>query len=123
MIGTGATTRKASGGIWQQSRVNPTLPTQCGLDVALVLDLSGSVGGDITNLRAAANTFTDALVGTPSRMSLFSFSWVSPAANASQNYPDLTSVSTQAQANAFKARYATWTESPRVWWRLSFQEG
>ena len=34
----------ASGGIWQQSRTNPTLQASCGLDVALILDLSGSVG-------------------------------------------------------------------------------
>lgn len=33
----------ASTGIWQQSRVNPPLPPACGLDVALVLDLSASV--------------------------------------------------------------------------------
>jgi len=116
MIGTGGNTRKASGGIWQQSRINPTFPGACGVDVALVLDLSGSVGGAVTQLREAANTLTDALVGTPSRMSLFSFSTVSPATGASQNYPALTPVSTQVQANAFKQRYATWGSNGGTNW-------
>ncbi len=108
----------ASGGIWQQSRANPALPTQCGLKVALVLDLSGSVGttGNLQNLKNAANTFTDALVGTPSSLALFSFSEVSPASGATQNYPTLTPVSTQAQANAFKARYAGWTAGGGTNW-------
>lgn len=109
-------TATASGGIWQQSKDNPTLPQSCGLDVALILDLSGSVGNSVGNLRSAANTFTDALVGTQSRMSLFSFSWGTPADGASQNYPALVPVSTQAQANAFKARYASWTASGGTNW-------
>ena len=108
MIGTGTRNRTASGGVWQQSRTNPTGLVKCGLDVALVLDISGSVGAEIVNLKAAADTLTDALVGTPSRMSLYSFSTLSPGVNASQNYPALTSVSTAAQAAAFKARYAGW---------------
>lgn len=44
MVGSGNSNRAASGGVWQLSRTNPTLPTSCGLDVALILDLSGSVG-------------------------------------------------------------------------------
>lgn len=105
----------ASGGIWQQSRVNPTLTQTCGLDVALIMDFSGSVGNP-SSLLAAADTFTDSLVGTPSKMSLFSFSWISPAQGATQNYPALTSVSTQAQADAFKARYASWNTGGGTNW-------
>ncbi len=115
MTGTGAVNRTASGGIWQLSRVNPTLPTSCGLDVALVLDLSGSVT-DVPALRGAADTLVNALQGTPSRMSLFSFSSVSPAVNATQNYPSLTSVSTVTQASEFKSRYATWTAGGGTNW-------
>lgn len=106
----------ASGGIWQQSRVNPALTQTCGVDVALVLDLSGSVAGSVAQLRTAADTFTDALVGTPSRMALFSFSSNSPATNATQNYPTLTPVATQAQANTFKTRYASWGASGGTNW-------
>ncbi|TXK15967.1 DUF11 domain-containing protein [Microbacterium wangchenii] len=99
----------ASGGIWQQSRNNAPLDVSCGLDVALILDLSGSVGSDLAQLKSAANTFVDSLQGTPSRMSLFSFSTVSPAEGASANFPSLTSVATATQADAFKNRYAGWT--------------
>ncbi|GAA1982345.1 hypothetical protein [Microbacterium pumilum] len=107
---------EASGGIWQQSRVNPTIPARCGLDVALILDLSGSVEPSLPALKTAASTFVDALQGTPSRMSLFSFSTVSPADGANANFPNLTSVSTVAQANAFKARYAGWTATGTTNW-------
>ena len=99
----------ASGGIWQQSRVNPALEVSCGLDVALILDLSGSVGGQITQLKQAADTFVDSLAGTPSRMSLFSFSTQTPAQGASANFSSLTSVATADQGTAFKNRYASWT--------------
>ncbi|MEJ1156570.1 VWA domain-containing protein [Microbacterium marmarense] len=106
----------ASGGIWQQSRSNPTLDPACGLDVALILDISGSVGDALPDLKTAANTFVDALAGTPSRMSLFSFSWQTPGAGASANYPDLVSVSTGAQATTFKNRYSSWTSGGGTNW-------
>ncbi|MFJ3668929.1 hypothetical protein ACIPSE_21020 [Streptomyces sp. NPDC090106] len=98
----------ASAGVWQNSRVNPELPENCGLDVALVLDLSASVGSALPNLKAAADKFTDALTGTPSRLALFSFDRDSPSTGTT-NHPDLTSVSTTAGGTAFKDRYADWT--------------
>ncbi|MGW2277802.1 hypothetical protein [Streptomyces sp. NPDC001770] len=97
----------ASGGIWQQSRTNPELPEQCGLDVALVLDLSASVGSALPDLKAAADGFTDALAQTPSRMALFSFDRGSPSTGTA-NYPELMPVSTQSGADAFKDLYADW---------------
>ena len=51
----------------------------------------------------------DSLQGTPSRMSLFSFSTATPAVGATANFPNLTPVSTPAQGTAFKNRYAAWT--------------
>lgn len=98
----------ASAGVWQNSRTNPALTQSCGIDVALILDLSGSVKGSVDDLKKAAGGFADALVGTPSRMSLFSFSTNSPANTAMQNYPALTSVATQSQADAFKAQWSKW---------------
>ncbi|GGZ22190.1 VWA domain-containing protein [Streptomyces nitrosporeus] len=98
----------ASGGIWQQSRNNPDLPETCGLDVALVLDLSASVGSALPALKAAADGFTDALAQTPSRMALFSFDRGSPSTGTT-NYPELMPLSTQAGADAFKDLYADWT--------------
>lgn len=107
MLSSG-TVPTASGGIWQQSRNNPALTASCGLDVALILDLSGSVEPSLAQLKTAANTFVDSLQGTPSRMALFSFSSQSPATGATANFPALTPVSTAAQGTAFKNLYAPW---------------
>ncbi|MFJ2632048.1 vWA domain-containing protein [Streptomyces sp. NPDC087422] len=98
-----------SGGVWQSSRDNPPLPPSCGLDVAVVLDLSASVGSQLPALKAATDAFTDALTGTPSRMALFSFDEASPSTSVGVNYPQLRSVSTQAGADSFKDLYADWT--------------
>ncbi|MBW9211783.1 VWA domain-containing protein, partial [Mumia sp. zg.B21] len=117
MIGTGDTNRVASGGIWQQSRTNPPPAQSCGLDVAIIQDLSGSVTpSQLVELKAATDTFADALVGTPSRLALFSFSTVSPADGATQNFPGLTSVATQQGADTFKARYQSWTAGGGTNW-------
>lgn len=96
---------KMSGGIWQQSRNNPALPQKCGLDVALVLDVSSSVGSRLPNLKRAADRATDGLTGTASRMAVYSFSGTSPS-TGNPNHPELQPVSTQAGADAFKAKYA-----------------
>lgn len=115
-------TRAASGGIWQQSRNNPVLPAQCGLDMALVLDFSKSVenAGEVANLKQAAGTITDSLVGTQSRAALFSFSTTSPGTAETGptklNQPSLTSVSTQAQANTFKAQWTNWDATGGTNW-------
>ncbi|MCL3838415.1 prealbumin-like fold domain-containing protein [Aeromicrobium duanguangcaii] len=117
MIATGNSNRSASGGVWQQSRINPAPAQSCGLDVAVVQDLSGSVtSAQLEDLKAATDTFADSLVGTPSRLALFSFSNVSPASGATQNYPGLTSVATQQGADAFKARYQSWTSGGGTNW-------
>lgn len=53
---------------------NPDLPDSCGLDFALVLDKSGSIGdAGIANLKAAADAFTSALKDTGSEVSVTSF--------------------------------------------------
>ncbi|MGH9040568.1 MAG: vWA domain-containing protein [Acidimicrobiia bacterium] len=52
--------------------VNQDLESSCGLDLALVLDRSGSVTAD--TVQAAANAFLDQLADTGSTVSLVSFS-------------------------------------------------
>jgi hypothetical protein len=108
MFSTSNSLTTSSLGLWQNSRNNPALATGCGVSVALVLDLSASVGSRLPLLKGAADTLADSLVGTPSRMAVFSFSATSPSAGADANHPDLVSVSTQAGADAFKAQYADW---------------
>ncbi|MHB9759788.1 hypothetical protein ACYBSK_35865 [Streptomyces sp. BYX5S] len=97
----------ASGGVWQQSRTNPEMPEACGLDVAVVLDLSSSVGSALPQLKAATDQLTDTLTGTPSRLALFSFDRNSPSAGTT-NHPGLLPVSTQSGADAYKNLYKDW---------------
>ncbi|NUP49663.1 MAG: VWA domain-containing protein [Catenulispora sp.] len=99
----------ASTGTWVQSRVNPPMAVGCGLDAALVLDLSASVGSALPQLKQAADTFVDALVGTPSRVAVFSFDRTSPSSSVAADHPELTPVSTPAGAAAVKESYAGWT--------------
>ncbi|MBM4615752.1 VWA domain-containing protein [Rhodococcus hoagii] len=86
----------ASNGVWQNSRVNPPLPSRCGLDIAVVLDLSASVGAtNLPILKSATDQLVDAFVGTPSRMAVFGFARYSPNQNATTNeiYPNHLSCS------------------------------
>jgi uncharacterized repeat protein (TIGR01451 family) len=72
----------ASGGVWQVSRTNPSVPPQCGLDVALVSDLSGSVSDSLSELKTAAKDMVGALAGTPSAVGLYTFAATTGAAVA-----------------------------------------
>ncbi|MDX6741178.1 hypothetical protein [Actinocorallia sp. A-T 12471] len=104
-----------STGFWQQSRDNVPLRERCGLDVAIVTDLSGSIGPVLPEVKEAMRRFTDELVGTQSRMAVFSFATNSPASGGA-NFPELIPVSTQAGADAFKAQFADWTASGTTNW-------
>lgn len=81
-----------SGGVWQASRANPGLVETCdaGLDVALILDLSGSVANDgaLGDLQEASKDMTDALAGTGSALALYTFATTAPRNNTpgGQNY-------------------------------------
>ncbi|MDR6904696.1 putative repeat protein (TIGR01451 family) [Agromyces sp. 3263] len=98
MVSSGNTNRDASGGVWQTSRNNVAAPQQCGLDVALVMDLSGSVNSSIAQAREAGTTLVDALVGTPSNVGLFTFASSAPANNSNNQNRPITAVSTAAGA-------------------------
>jgi uncharacterized repeat protein (TIGR01451 family) len=79
MIDTGNTNARASGGIWQVPRVNPVYPASCGLDVALIIDLSGSLAGDLEEVQDASNAMVTALEGTNSRVGVYTFASNAPA--------------------------------------------
>lgn len=103
-------------GVWNQSRLNPPLSTDCGLKVALVTDTSGSLGpAGMIDVKAAMDTFVDGFAGTPTSMSVFSFSAVSPGGGAS-NHPALLPVSSAAEAAVFKAQYENWTSGGGTSW-------
>ena len=109
MIGTGSG-YNASQGVWQNSRNNPGFTAACGIKVAIVADLSGSVRPDLANLQGAANTLVSSLTGTPSTVSLFTFATTSPAAGANNaNQPALNTVSTAAGAAQVTSYINAWT--------------
>ncbi len=109
------TRRIDSGGVWPLSRRDPDLPPQCGLNVALEVDLSGSMNGSVPALKTAMDAFVAALRGTPSRAALLTFSTNTPANNAGPN-TQLQSVATTADANAFRSLYSGWTNATANGW-------
>lgn len=106
----------ASTGVWPQSRNNPAPPPGCSANVALILDYSGSASSQPAQLRAATDSIVDGLVGTKTKLSLFSFSNATPALRATQNFPTLTEVETPEQAAQFKSRYTSWTAEGGTNW-------
>jgi len=53
---------------------NPPLGQSCGLDIALVVDRSGSMdSGEMSQVKSAMTTFVDAFTGTPTQFSLTKF--------------------------------------------------
>ncbi len=83
MVDTGNNNNEASGGIWQNSLNNPRFPAKCGIDVAILHDLSNSVEApDLTAMKAASTSFVNALVGTPSQVGTFTFATSAPASGA-----------------------------------------
>ncbi|MFE6963863.1 hypothetical protein ACFVAJ_02040 [Agromyces sp. NPDC057679] len=100
MIATGNTANNASGGIWQNSLANPTRAQQCGVRIALVIDLSGSVEPNFDDLKDAAKGFVTALQGTPSQVGIFTFNNVAPASVGGNL--GITPVSTVGGANTVR---------------------
>ncbi|MET7832652.1 VWA domain-containing protein [Micromonospora sediminicola] len=93
---TGNTNRTARGPVWADERDNPALPGSCGLHVALLIDVSGSIRPDLPVVKNAANGFVDALTGTPSEIALYTFATDATAVL------NPTPVSDQAGANTVK---------------------
>ncbi|WP_431931646.1 VWA domain-containing protein [Micromonospora sp. RP3T] len=96
-VTTGNTNRTARGAVWADERDNPALPASCGLRVALLIDVSGSIRPDLPVVKNAANGFVDALTGTPSQVALYTF-----ATDASAVLNPIP-VSDQSGANTVKA--------------------
>lgn len=79
------------------------------------MDLSGSIGTQLPNAKAAVDSFVDALIGTPSRVALFSFDLTSPGSGG-RNYPDLRSVRTRADATTVRDLYKNWNTGSGTNW-------
>lgn len=87
---TNTASATASSGTWQVSRANPHIAPRCeaGLNVALILDLSGSVQGSLGDLKSASKEMVDALAGTGSSLALYTFAEAAPRNNndSGRNY-------------------------------------
>ncbi|MCL3789384.1 VWA domain-containing protein [Actinomyces sp. AC-19-1] len=104
---TGSGLPTTTGG-WQASIGNPSFPQQCGLKVAIVMDLSSSVRPEhVEQAKRAANSFVDVLTGTPSSIGVYTFGSVAPAAGMTNL--SATAVSTPEGAQRVKQSIASWT--------------
>ena len=82
-------------GKYANRRVNPPLPSVCGFNIALVLDMSGSIDDtEFGQMKAAADDFVTSLGGTPSSVGVYPFATAAPAAGNTNLAA--TSVSTAA---------------------------
>ncbi|MCH9817033.1 MAG: hypothetical protein K0U64_11405, partial [Actinomycetia bacterium] len=63
----------ASWGTKPRTARNPVVPEQCGTNITLVLDASGSIGGNNNNVRNAARSFLDSLKDTGSQGRVLDF--------------------------------------------------
>lgn len=80
---------------------NPELRLQCGLSVAIVLDLSNSLENEhVVASKHAANTVVDSLQGTPSSVGVYTFATFAP--DGTNSAIAKTAVSTTAGATSVK---------------------
>ena len=98
----------SSGGVWQVSRSNPAAITACGIKVGLVVDLSGSLRGQLSGVKTAANSVVDALEGTSSSVGVYTFADSAPATSGGNRA--MTAVSTTAGADAVRGHINGFTE-------------
>lgn len=108
MVDTGNTNDRASRGTFVMSRVNVPVPQACGVDVALVVDLSGSLGGQLDNVKSASKAMVSALEGTDSSVGVYTFSDSAPA-SAGGNKAS-TQVATAAGAQSVRNHIDGFTE-------------
>ncbi|AYJ33267.1 VWA domain-containing protein [Corynebacterium xerosis] len=83
---------------------NPPMPEKCGLNIALVFDVSNSINSDgLDESKRSAKAVVDGLAGTPSTIGLFNFATYAPgAAAATQAEP--ISVADAGGVSALKAK-------------------
>ena len=104
------------GAQWVNGRAaNPQMPTRCGLRIAVVADLSTSLNYADTNgfqaSKTAANTFIDALAGTPAELGIYNFASSAPAnANGSTfgKNPPYISMDSQEGIDEAKQVVSNW---------------
>ena len=71
---------RSNGTPWRWANVKDNVPPveKCGVTVAMLFDLSGSIGSNFPSVQSAATQFVDDLTGTPTKIALFTFARNSP---------------------------------------------
>jgi len=88
---------------------NPTLPQVCGVDIALVIDSSGSIeGGELTQIKNAFLGFVSALLpATPTQFSVTEFD---TTASVTQSFTSNTTAINNAINAASSGGYTNWED-------------
>ena len=81
------------------SRDDPALPPRCGLNVALLFDLSFSVDGNLREVQNAGIGYVNALAGTPSSVALYTMGTHAPVNSTNNSNFPLTPVTTSANVD------------------------
>ncbi|PYF99679.1 hypothetical protein SAMN05216184_106196 [Georgenia satyanarayanai] len=100
---------------WASIRANNVAPAQCGLDMAMVLDLSNSVTETeeiLDEHKTAANDFIASITGTPSQVALYTFGSQAPAEGPTNGGLPLTSVATPGGAEQIVNRINGYRATP-----------
>ena len=107
---SGTTTNPyARSGGWAVSRNNPPLPPHCGLNVALLFDLSASVDGHLRELQDAGIGFVNSLQGTPTSVALYTMGTHAPVnLTNNSNFP-LTPLTTQSNVSVLTSKIRGYT--------------
>ncbi|MFH1111482.1 MAG: VWA domain-containing protein [Patescibacteria group bacterium] len=89
---------------------NPSLTQSCGLDVALVADVSGSIdASEMIQLKGALTTFANAFTGTPTVFSLTTFSTTATVLNNFSRTPT-QAVADIADLPSAGSNYTNWDD-------------
>jgi uncharacterized repeat protein (TIGR01451 family) len=111
-------------GQWAVSRYNPSPPVRCSRSVALLFDLSESItAADLNRYKTSAKGFVRALLGTGTKVTLYTFGTSAPApggGNATFGPESTTDVNgvrdleraidglTRPSTQGFSAQYTNW---------------
>ncbi len=126
------TSPTARSGVWAVSRQEPVIPPHCGLNAALLFDLSFSVQGHLRQVQDAGIGYVNALAGTPSSVALFTMGTHAPVNSTNNSNFPLTPVTTSANVAALtnKIRHYTVLTNPAQYtnldqglWQIASAEG
>ena len=93
-VTTGASGSNTNTRDFANRRINPAFPSECGINIGLVMDLSNSISDtELGEMKTSAKAFVTALQGTPSKVGGYTFATNAPASgNGNLALTDVSSV-------------------------------